>query len=64
VALALMAAYLIGPGVGANFPVAEFTAKEAPPLIDTIINLVPYNWQNLSNSATNKEQVTESTMMI
>jgi len=43
VALALMAAYLIGPGIGANFPVAEFTAKEAPPLIDTIINLVPKN---------------------
>ncbi len=43
VALALLAAYLIGPGLGANFPVAEFTAKEAPPLIDTIINLVPKN---------------------
>ena len=43
VSLALMAAYLIGPGVGANFPMAEFTAKEAPPLIDTVINLVPKN---------------------
>ena len=43
VALAIFAAYLIGPGIGANFPTAEFTAKEAPPLIDTIINLVPKN---------------------
>jgi len=43
VSLALIAAYLVGPGVGANFPTAEFTAKEAPPLIDTIINLVPKN---------------------
>jgi len=43
VSLALVAAYLVGPGVGANFPTAEFTAKEAPPLIDTIINLVPKN---------------------
>jgi len=43
VALALVAAYVIGPGTGANFPVQEFTAKEAPPLIDTIINLVPKN---------------------
>ncbi len=43
VALAIMAAYVVGPGIGANFPTAEFTAKEAPPLIDTIINLVPKN---------------------
>jgi len=43
VALAIFAAYIIGPGIGANFPTAEFTAKEAPPLIDTIINLVPKN---------------------
>ena len=43
VALAVIAAVLIGPGVGANFPIAEFTAQEAPPLIDTFINLVPKN---------------------
>ncbi|RLA04732.1 MAG: dicarboxylate/amino acid:cation symporter [Gammaproteobacteria bacterium] len=43
VALALFAAHLVGPGIGANFPVVEFSAKEAPPLIDTIINLVPKN---------------------
>ena len=43
VALALFAAYIVGPGVGANFPAAEFAAKEAPPLINTIINLVPKN---------------------
>jgi len=43
VALAIFAAYIVGPGIGANFPTAEFTAKEAPPLIDTIINLVPKN---------------------
>lgn len=43
VTLALFAAHFIGPGVGANFPQQEFTAKEAPPLIDTIINLVPKN---------------------
>ena len=43
VSLALLAAYLVGPGIGANFPIAEFSAKEAPPLIDTIINLVPKN---------------------
>ena len=43
VTLALFAAHFIGPGVGANFPQQEFTAKQAPPLIDTIINLVPKN---------------------
>ena len=43
VAIALIAAILIGPGIGANFPVAEFTPIEAPPLIDTLINLVPKN---------------------
>ena len=43
VTLALFAAVLIGPGVGANFPAQEFIAKEAPPLIDTFINLVPKN---------------------
>lgn len=43
VTLALFAAHFIGPGVGANFPAQDFTAKEAPPLIDTIINLVPKN---------------------
>lgn len=43
VTLALFAAVLIGPGLGANFPAQEFTAKEAPPLIDTFINLVPKN---------------------
>ncbi len=43
VAIAIFAAHLIGPGVGANFPPVEFAAKEAPPLIDTLINLVPKN---------------------
>ena len=43
VTLALIASILIGPGTGANFAIGEFTPKEAPPLIDTIINIVPKN---------------------
>ena len=43
VSLALIAAYLVGPGIGANFPSPDYIPKEAPPLIDTIINLVPKN---------------------
>lgn len=43
VALALVAAVIIGPGEGANFPTQEFVAKDAPPLINTIINMVPSN---------------------
>ena len=43
VTLALVAAVFIGPGEGANFPVQEYVAKDAPPLINTIINMVPSN---------------------
>jgi Na+/H+-dicarboxylate symporter len=43
VALALIAAVFVGPGEGANFPVQEYVAKDAPPLINTIINMVPSN---------------------
>lgn len=43
VTIALVSAVLIGPGIGANFPAVDFVAKEAPPLVDTIINLVPKN---------------------
>ena len=43
VSLALIASYLVGPGIGANLPAGDFNVKEAPPLIDTIINLVPKN---------------------
>ena len=43
VSLALIAAYIIGPGVGANFPPPEYAPKAAPPLLDTLINLVPKN---------------------
>ena len=40
---AILMALVVNPGVGANFPAAEFAPREAPPLIDTIINLVPKN---------------------
>ena len=43
VSIALLVAYVVSPGVGANFPSMEYTAKAAPPLIDTIINLFPKN---------------------
>ncbi len=43
VALALITAVLVGPGIGADFPTAQYTATEAPPLINTIINMVPSN---------------------
>ncbi|PCJ50543.1 MAG: dicarboxylate/amino acid:cation symporter [Gammaproteobacteria bacterium] len=43
VALAIIAAILVGPGEGANFPTQDYTAKDAPPLINTIINIVPSN---------------------
>lgn len=44
VALALLMSVLINPGEGLNLPIQQsFQAKEAPPLSDVIINLIPKN---------------------
>jgi Na+/H+-dicarboxylate symporter len=43
VTIALLVAYNVGPGIGANFPPVEYTPREAPSLTETIINLVPKN---------------------
>ena len=43
VILALMGAVLVGPGKGSNLEPAAFVPKEAPPLIDVLINLFPTN---------------------
>lgn len=44
ISLALLAALVVQPGVGFNLPSqTSFTAKEAPSLIDVIINIFPTN---------------------
>ena len=43
VILALVGAVLVGPGKGSNLEPAAFVPKEAPPLIDVLINLFPTN---------------------
>ncbi|SHO81618.1 Proton/glutamate symport protein @ Sodium/glutamate symport protein [hydrothermal vent metagenome] len=44
IATAIGVALIIQPGVGANqISTAEFTAKEAPPLSDVLINIIPSN---------------------
>lgn len=44
ISLAITAAVFVEPGAGDDYePVQEFAAKEAPPLSDVIINLVPTN---------------------
>ncbi len=46
ISLALVVAILVGPGKNDSVPTIEntgFTAKEAPPLTDVIINIVPSN---------------------
>ncbi len=46
ISLALVVAILVGPGKNDSVPTIEntgFTAKEAPPLTDVIINIIPSN---------------------
>lgn len=44
ISIAISLAYLINPGVGFNLPTdVEFTAKQAPPFVEVLINLVPRN---------------------
>ena len=46
ISLALIVAIMVGPGKGGDTPIIEtasFTAKEAPPLTDVFINIVPSN---------------------
>ena len=44
ISLALIMAWLVEPGAGFNLTAeASFEAKEAPPLVDTIINIFPTN---------------------
>ncbi|MCF6288925.1 MAG: dicarboxylate/amino acid:cation symporter [Proteobacteria bacterium] len=44
ISIAISFAYLINPGVGFDLPTdLEFTAKQAPPFVEVLINLVPRN---------------------
>ena len=44
ISIAISFAYLINPGVGFDLPTdLEFTAKQAPPFVEVLINLVPKN---------------------
>ena len=44
ISIAISFAYLINPGVGFDLPTdVAFVAKEAPPFVDVLINLVPRN---------------------
>jgi len=44
ITIAISFAYIINPGVGFDLPTdVEFTAKQAPPFVDVLINLVPRN---------------------
>jgi Na+/H+-dicarboxylate symporter len=44
ISIAISFAYLINPGVGFNLPTdLEYTAKQAPPFVEVLINLVPRN---------------------
>ncbi len=45
ISLAILAAILVGPGVGAEYATdaLEFTVKDAPSLADTLINIFPSN---------------------
>ena len=45
ISIALLLAFIISPGQGSNFETnnIEYAAKEAPPLIDTFIDIVPAN---------------------
>ncbi len=53
IALAIMAAVIVQPGVGIDLAMAtEFVAKEAPPLKTTIINIFPSNpVQSMANGS-------------
>jgi Na+/H+-dicarboxylate symporter len=43
ISLAMAAALIFKPGAGADMPQTGFDAKEAPPIIDTLTNIVPTN---------------------
>ena len=44
ISIAISFAYLINPGVGFDLPTdLEYTAKQAPPFVEVLINLVPRN---------------------
>jgi Na+/H+-dicarboxylate symporter len=44
ISIAISFAYLINPGIGFNLPTdLEYTAKQAPPFVEVLINLVPRN---------------------
>ena len=44
ISIAISFAYLINPGVGFDLPTdLEYTAKQAPPFVEVLINLVPKN---------------------
>lgn len=44
ITIAISFAYLINPGIGFDLPTdLEYTAKQAPPFVDVLINLVPKN---------------------
>jgi len=44
IATALLVAHIFGPGTGMEIPNAsEFTSREAPPLVNVLINIVPGN---------------------
>jgi Na+/H+-dicarboxylate symporter len=44
ITIAISFAYLINPGVGFDLPTdVEYSAKQAPPFVDVLINLVPRN---------------------
>ncbi len=43
IAMAIFAAILVEPGVGAVVQSAEYTIKESPTLVQTLINIVPEN---------------------
>lgn len=44
ISIAISFAYLINPGIGFDLPTdLEYTAKQAPPFVEVLINLVPKN---------------------